>query len=97
MCVMHIECFYIDSSINMEEEYNKYDALSSTIKIEEISSNVRNQEILCRFKENDQGLDNLWICNQDDFVGGFNFCPTITGRSWDGWDIILAKIQLWTG
>ena len=87
-----------------DEECNKkYDALAGTMNIEDISSNEDNQEILRRLKENDPTFTNLCICNQnqieDEFEfcpNKFDFCPTKTGRSWDGWDIFLAKAQLWT-
>ena len=44
------------------EEYN-YDALSSTIKFEDITSSKSNQDILRRLKEND--IDTLFICNEN--------------------------------
>ena len=61
-----------------EEEYN-------TIKLENITSDEGNQNILRGLKHNDPTFDNLWICNEDDFVGNkrFNFCPT-NGREL-GW------------
>ena len=43
------------------EDYN-YDTLSSTIKIEDITSSKSNQDILRRLKEND--IKNLWICDE---------------------------------
>ena len=43
------------------EEYN-YDALSSTIKFEDITSSKSNQDILRRLKEND--VEILYICNE---------------------------------
>ena len=53
-----------------------YDALATTIKIEDISSNVRNQNILRQLKDNDPTFDKLWICNQDQIDDEFDFCPT---------------------
>ena len=44
------------------EEYN-YDALSSTIKFEDITSSKSNQDILRRLKQND--IDTLFICNEN--------------------------------
>ena len=44
------------------EGYN-YDALSSTIKCEDITSSKTNQDILRRLKEND--IKFMWICNEE--------------------------------
>ena len=60
-----------------EEEYsNKYDALASTINIEDISSIEQNQDILRWLKENDPELDRLWICGEDQIDDELDFCPT---------------------
>ena len=55
--------------INMEGE-----SITSTRKIEDITSNERNQEILRRLKDNDPEFDHLWIAAS----GRHNniFCPT---------------------
>jgi len=63
-----------------DEEYNnEYDALASTMNIEDISSNEHNQEILRRLKENDPSFFQLWICNENQIhnqIGYvFDFCP----------------------
>ena len=55
------------------EEYN-YDALSSTIKFEDITSSKKNQDTLRRLKEND--VDKLYICDQDQIRDeDIDFCP----------------------
>ena len=61
----------------MEEDGydNKYDALARTIKIEDISPDEGEQEILRRLKNNDPTFDKLWICDRyqidDEFDFGF--------------------------
>ena len=67
----------------MEEEYNKYDALASTIKIEDISSDELNQEILRRFKDNDPDLEYLCISGDDQLPDENDFYPD-NGEAW-GW------------
>ena len=74
------------------EEYN-YDALASTINIEDITSNGQNQEILRRLKDNDI-QKNLWISNVDDGdEDDVYYIPDI-GRIWGGWDISLVVTQV---
>ena len=50
----------------MEEDgyNNKYDALANTIKIEDISPDEGEQDILRRLKNNDPTFDKLWICDR---------------------------------
>ena len=62
----------------MEEDgyNNKYDALASTIKIEDISPDEGEQDILRRLKDNDPTFDKLWICDRYQIVDEFDFCPT---------------------
>ena len=48
------------------EGYN-YDALASTVKIEDITSDDINQDILRQLKDNEL-QKNLWICNSDDYM-----------------------------
>ena len=56
--------YYVKTSTGMiiMEGYN-YDALSSTIKFEDITYFKSNQDILRRLKEND--IDKLWICDEE--------------------------------
>ena len=75
------------------DEYNKYDALASTIKIEDITSDELNQNILRRLKDNDPSFDELWICSPEQVTDEFSFCPD-NGEDWDGWGITLEKAQL---
>ena len=56
------------------DEYN-YDALASTVQIEDISSNERNQEILRRLKENDPSLGTMWIRNEVYDRDSGVYCP----------------------
>ena len=59
--------------INMEE-YN-YDALASSVKIKDITSNERNRETLRRLKGN-HPLKTLWISNVDDGdIINIDYCP----------------------
>ena len=57
------------------EEYN-YEALARSIKIEDITSDEDNQNILRRLKENDPDFDSFRICSQSQIVEEFDFCPT---------------------
>ena len=62
----------------MEEEElkNKYDALACSIKVEDITSDELNQNILRRLKDNDPELDKLFICGEDKICDELDFCPT---------------------
>ena len=60
-----------------EEEFNnEYDALACSIKVEDISSDELNQNILRRLKDNDPELDKLWICGEDQICDELDFFPT---------------------
>ena len=81
MCVLYVAYrIFLVSNINMEnimeEEYNnKFDALASTIKIEDISSDELNQEILRRLKDNDPDLEYLCISGDDQLPDENDFYP----------------------
>ena len=47
------------------DEYNKYAALADTIKIEDITSNKRNQSLLKKLKDNNEDFNQMWICNEE--------------------------------
>jgi len=46
-----------------------YAALANTIKIEDITSNELNREILHKLKNNDESFDELWICKEGEGFG----------------------------
>jgi hypothetical protein len=48
---------------------DKYAALANTIKIEDITSNELNREILHKLKNNDESFDELWICKEGEGFG----------------------------
>ena len=50
-----------------------YDAAASTIKIEDITSNKINRDILRRLKEDDPEFDEVWVTNARD--DEFDYCP----------------------
>ena len=67
-------------------EYNKYAALANTIKIEDITSCERKQDILQRLKENDEDFTKLWICTEDQIEDEFDYDPnTSTELAWLGY------------
>ena len=72
------------------EGYN-YDALASTVKIEDITSDDINQDILRQLKDNEL-QKNLWICNSDDYMESTALVMIL--NSWDGWDIILVRTRV---
>ena len=64
------------------EEYN-YDALSTTIKFEDITSSETNQDILRRLKEND--IDELFICNEETTDGNKDDYTPLNNEDDMGW------------
>ena len=48
------------------EVYNKYAALADTTKIEDITSNEVNRDILHRLKNNDEDFDQLWVYEEEE-------------------------------
>ena len=56
-------------------EHYKYDELASTIKIEDISSDELNQEILRRLRDNDPEFGRLCMCNEGQIWDENDFYP----------------------
>ena len=68
------------------EGYN-YDRRSRTVKVEDITTDDTNRDILRRLKENDPDFDELWVCQLVDRVNTIScFCPDGThGLGWLGY------------
>jgi len=67
-------------------EYNKYAALASTIKIEKITSCERKQDILKRLKEDDEDLTQLWICTENQVIDELDYDPNTSAElAWLGY------------
>ena len=75
------------------EEYN-YDALASTIKIEDITSDEQNQDIIRQLKENDPNRDLVCICDEDDAWSENDYCPVEEEMGWLGY-YIGKNTSLW--
>ena len=70
------------------DEYNKYAALADTIKIEDITSCERKQNILQQIKDNDKSFDNVWICKGDQVHDKFDYDPNNSDElAWLGYYI----------
>ena len=72
----------MDLDIN---EYEQYAALEDTIKIEDVTSNIRNQTILQRLKDNDENLGSIQITNITPFARYFDYYYTLEEGEDIGW------------
>ena len=74
-----------------------YDAASSTINIDDITTDRVNRKILRRIKENDP-IMNLRVlgCERILWAGDGNNDITVLmmPATWDGWVILLAKVKM---
>ena len=75
------------------EEYN-YDALASTIKVEDITSDEQNQDIIRQLKENDPNRDLVCICDEDNAWSENDYCPVEEEMGWLGY-YIGQNTSLW--
>jgi len=57
------------------DEYNKYAALANTIKVKDITSCERKQDILQWLKDNDPSFDKLWICTENQIEDFRDYSP----------------------
>ena len=56
-------------------EGHDYDALASTVKIEDITTDDVNRDILRKLKENDPNFDKLWVYNSGERLDDCDYCP----------------------